>query len=462
MGVIGRQDAGKGDLPRSAVSPIPLESGEREPPPTSRRASRTIGHYLATAAQMVGDAIVALIVVLILISVRLDLLQGTWSASVSPLQLAAGFALSWVAAISLTGAYRERVHLALLSFTTRVLAADLLLIGATLMVWMVLDLANVSRLLLVMVFVALPIVIVGTRLAPRLLRVNPEARTISAKRTTTIDEPSRTVTVIEPPKAWPGLALNELWRFRSICFVLVRRNLKVRYRQTIVGAAWAILQPTLLMALFTVFFGVLGRMPAGDIPYPVFFLLGLLPFQMVSKILSEGSSSVVANSALVTRVYFPRAYFPLSVAIASVVDFALASTVLAVLMIVLHIVPSPMIVLTPLFVAIAWSAALGVAFWLSALNVSYRDITQLLPFLAQLWMFSSPIMYPVAIVPEKFQAIYFLNPVAVVVTGFRWAVAGAPPPPTEAWVLGIVTSLILLMTGYVFFRRREATFADTI
>ncbi len=273
---------------------------------------------------------------------------------------------------------------------------------------------------------------------------------------------SQEINVIRPPGGWPGLGLREFIRLREICFVLARRNLMVRYRQTLIGASWAILQPLLLMTLFTIFFGLLGRIPSDDLPYPVFFFLALLPWQMVSKILNEGSTSVVANSALVTRVYFPRAYFPLSVALASLVDFALGGVALAVLLLISGVIPGPALIALPLLTAIAWIAGLGVSYWLAAINVNYRDVTQLLPFLAQLWMFASPIIYPASIVPERFQALYFLNPMALVATGFRWSVGGAAPPSLMAWVLGSGVAVLLLVSGYVFFRHREPTFADRI
>lgn len=269
-------------------------------------------------------------------------------------------------------------------------------------------------------------------------------------------------TVIRAPERWPGLGLAELWHYGRICLVLAKRNLMVRYRQTVVGAGWSVLQPILLMAVFTVFFGLLGRIPSGGLPYPVFFFLGLLPWQMVAKVVNEGSASVVANAALVTRVYFPRAYFPTSVALASLVDLALASVALVILLVIYGIVPGPTIVVVPVLVAIAWVTGLGVAYWLSAINVAYRDVTQLLPFLTQLWMFSSPIIYPASLIPEPYQPFYFLNPIALVVSGFRWAVAGAEPPSLEAWIVGTGMAVLLLISGYVFFRHRERTFADVI
>jgi lipopolysaccharide transport system permease protein len=270
------------------------------------------------------------------------------------------------------------------------------------------------------------------------------------------------VTVVRPPGSWPGLGLRELWRYRSICITLARRNLMVRYRQTVIGISWSLVQPIVLMLLFTVFFGLLARVPTNELPFPVFFYLGLMPFQMVAKILNEGSTSVTANAPLVTRVYFPRAYFPISVALASLVDLAFSAVALVILMVIYQIVPGPQILALPLLIGVAWMSALGVAFWLSALNVAFRDITQLLPFLSQLWMFGSPIIYPSALVPEAFRLLYFLNPVALVVEGFRWAIASAPALPLEAWLAGSGVAVLLLVSGYLFFRRREPYFADII
>jgi lipopolysaccharide transport system permease protein len=269
-------------------------------------------------------------------------------------------------------------------------------------------------------------------------------------------------TIIRPPARWPGLGLAELSRYRAICLVLAKRNLMVRYRQTLIGASWSVLQPILLMTVFTVFFGLLGRIPSGNLPYPVFFFLGLLPWQMVAKIVNEGSASVVSNAGLVTRVYFPRAYFPTSVALASLVDFALASVALVILLVIFGVVPGPAVIVLPVLIAIAWMAGLGVAYWLSAINVAYRDVTQLLPFLTQLWMFSSPIIYPASLIPEPYHTLYFLNPVALVVSGFRWAIGGAEAPPMEAWILGSTMAVALLISGYIFFRQRERTFSDLI
>jgi homopolymeric O-antigen transport system permease protein len=268
--------------------------------------------------------------------------------------------------------------------------------------------------------------------------------------------------VIRAPGRWPGLGLREMWRYRSICLVLARRNLKVRYRQTLIGATWSVLQPIALMAVFTIFFGLLARVPTDGLPFAVFFYLGLMPWQMVAKILNEGTTSVISNSGLVTRVYFPRTYFPISVALASLVDLLLAGIALVILLVIFRVVPGLAVVALPVLVGVAWMSALGVTLWLSALNVAYRDVTQMLPFLIQLWMFGSPIIYPSSLIPESFRLLYFLNPIALVVEGFRWAIAHAPAPPLEAWVAGGGVAILLLVSGFLVFRRREPYFADII
>ncbi|HUG48511.1 MAG TPA: ABC transporter permease [Candidatus Limnocylindria bacterium] len=269
-------------------------------------------------------------------------------------------------------------------------------------------------------------------------------------------------TVIRPPGRWPGLGLGELWRQRSICLVLAKRNLKVRYRQTLLGAGWAVLQPMILMLVFTVFFGLLARLPSDGLPYPVFFFTALAIWQVAAKVLNEGSASVVANAALVNRVYFPRTYFPVSVALASLVDLAFNGLALAILLLAFGYAPSLPLIVVPVLVALMYATSLGVAFWLSAINVAFRDVAVLLAFVTQLWFFSTPIIYPASIIPEQYEALYYLNPMALVVTALRWALVGAPAPPLEAWPLGIGVVALLLVSGYLFFRQREQTFSDVI
>jgi lipopolysaccharide transport system permease protein len=244
--------------------------------------------------------------------------------------------------------------------------------------------------------------------------------------------------------------------------VLVRRSLMVRYRQTAVGATWAILQPLLMMAVFTVFFGILAHVSSEGVPYPVFVLVGLTIWQVVGKVLNEGSLSVVGNSGLVNKIYFPRAYFPIASALGSLVDLAFGLLALGVLLVIYRIVPGWPIVLVPVLVAIALLAALGVSFWLSALNVSYRDVAQLLPFLTQVWMFISPIIYSGQLIPPEFRHLYWLNPIALVVDGLRWAIAGTVAPPLDEWLEGVLVAAVMLASGYVFFRHREPGFSDTV
>ncbi len=269
-------------------------------------------------------------------------------------------------------------------------------------------------------------------------------------------------TVIRPPGRWPTLALRELWRYRSICMVLVRRSLMVRYRQTAVGAAWAMLQPLLLMLVFTVFFGILANVQSDGVPYAVFVMVGLTIWQVVGKVLNEASLSVVANGGLVNKIYFPRAYFPIASALGSLVDLAFGLLALAGLLVIFRVLPGWPIVLAPLLVAIALAAVTGVSFFLSALNVTYRDVAQLLPFLTQIWMFSSPIFYSSSIIPAVFRPLYWLNPMVVAVDGLRWAIAGTAAPPIQEWIEGIVVAAILLCSGYLFFRQREPGFSDTV
>jgi homopolymeric O-antigen transport system permease protein len=236
----------------------------------------------------------------------------------------------------------------------------------------------------------------------------------------------------------------------------------VRYRQTVLGAAWTILQPVLLMLVFTVFFGLFARTPTQGVPFAVFYLLGLVPWQVVSRILNEGSGSVVSNAGLLNRVYFPRVYYPAAVALASLADLLFGLVALAVVLVIFRTAPGAQIVVLPVFVAVALATSLGLALVFSALNAAYRDIAQLLPSLTQLFFFASPILYPSAIVPAQYRLLYHLNPIALVIDGFRWIFAGTPAPAPEYWVAGISMATLMLSGGYLFFRHREPTFADVV
>lgn len=273
---------------------------------------------------------------------------------------------------------------------------------------------------------------------------------------------SSTETVIRPPGAWPGLGLGELWRSRSICLVLARRSLKARYRQTFLGAAWTLLQPILLMTVFTIFFGLFARFPSQGLPFPVFYFLALLPWQIVARLMAEGGTSVAGNSALVSRVYFPRAYLPAATAISALVDFGFGLIALAILLVVFGIVPGPLVIIVPALVAIAVATGLGAAFVLSALHAAYRDIQHVLPALTQLWFFGSPILYPSDVLPEAIRPLYYINPMALVIDGFRSAFGGTAPPSAVAWAIGATVAALMLVGGYLFFRKREPTLADVV
>jgi lipopolysaccharide transport system permease protein len=236
----------------------------------------------------------------------------------------------------------------------------------------------------------------------------------------------------------------------------------VRYRQTALGAVWTVLQPLLLMLVFTVFFGLFARTPNQGIPHAVFYYLGLLPWFVVTRIVTEGSNSVVAGGNLINRVYFPRIYFPTASALSAVVDFLFGLVPLTVMLLIFHITPTINIVFVPFFLLVALGAGLGVALWFSALNAQYRDISQLLPSFERLWFFCSPIIYPSTSIPAAFRPFYYLNPAALVIDGFRWAFANTPPPPPNAYITGTAVAAFLLVTGYLFFRRREPLFADVV
>ena len=271
------------------------------------------------------------------------------------------------------------------------------------------------------------------------------------------------MTVRRAPGRWPGLALAELWRFRDVCLVLAKRNLKVRYKQTLLGATWAILQPLALMIAMTIFFGIIGRMPRqGDVPFPVFFLCGVVIWHASSRLLSQATVSVVQNKALIEKVYFPRVYFPLASTLVSTVDLFFGLLALAGVLVVFQVVPTWQIVTSLIFFVVAFATVLGVGLWLSSLNARYRDVGQFQPFLTQVWFYASPILYPAAFVPEPFYTWYFVNPIAFAITGFRWAVAGLPAPPPEAWIMSPLIAAGLLVSGYIVFRLREPTLDDVL
>jgi lipopolysaccharide transport system permease protein len=270
------------------------------------------------------------------------------------------------------------------------------------------------------------------------------------------------VHTIAPASGWVPIRLGEVWEFRELLFFLVWREVKIRYKQTALGIAWAILQPVLAMVIFSVFFGRLGHIPSDGLPYPVFAFSALVPWQLFAFGLAESSNSVVANQRLVTKVYFPRLIMPMAAVVVGLVDFCLSLCVLFALMAYYGVAPSAAIWTLPAWTLLALVTALAVGVWLSALNVRYRDIRYTLPFLTQIWLFATPVAYPTSIVPEAWRSIYALNPMVGVVDGFRWALLGRAPAPPLTVAVSCLAVGVLLAGGLFYFRRTERTFADVI
>lgn len=268
--------------------------------------------------------------------------------------------------------------------------------------------------------------------------------------------------MIRPSHGWASLGLKELWDYRELLYFLIWRDIKVRYKQTVLGAAWAIIQPVFMMVVFSLFFGRLAKVPSDGIPYPVFTYCALLPWQLFAHALAESSNSLVANERLITKVYFPRLVVPISAVLAGLVDFAIAFIVLLGMMAYYGIFPGIAIFTLPFFILLAVMTALGVGLWLSALNVQYRDVRYTLTFLTQLWLFATPVAYPSSLVPEPWRAIYGLNPMAGVVEGFRWALLGKSDKPGTLLVVSVIAVILILIGGLYYFRRMEETFADLV
>lgn len=268
--------------------------------------------------------------------------------------------------------------------------------------------------------------------------------------------------ILRPSSGWGSLNLKDLWLYRELVYFLTWRDLKVRYKQTLLGATWAILQPLVSMVIFSVFFGGLLKVSSDDVPYPIFSYTALLPWGMFSKALNDAGRSLVTSRTIITKIYFPRLVIPLSSVLASLVDFFIAFIVLLGLMWYFHITPTASVWALPFLLLLALMSALGVGLWLSALNVSYRDIGYILPFLTQLWFYVTPVVYPASKVPDQWKLIYALNPMAGVVEGFRWALLNTSTAPGPMIAVSSAISFVILVSGIFYFRRMERTFADTI
>jgi lipopolysaccharide transport system permease protein len=267
---------------------------------------------------------------------------------------------------------------------------------------------------------------------------------------------------IEPPRAWEALALHELWQHRELLYYLTWRDIKVRYKQTLIGAAWAIVQPLLSMLVFSLIFGGLLQVSSAGVPYPLFAYTALLPWNFFATALSRSSNSLIYDANLISKVYFPRLIVPLSAVLSLLIDLGMGFVMLLALMLYYGTAPGSAILTLPFFVLLALLVALGFGLWLSALNVKYRDVAYVIPFLTQFWLFVTPVAYPSSMIPEAWRAVYVLNPMVAVIEGFRWALLGTEPPPISFMLVSLAVVLALLVGGLFYFRRMESQFADLV
>jgi lipopolysaccharide transport system permease protein len=276
------------------------------------------------------------------------------------------------------------------------------------------------------------------------------------------DQVSSTITIIEPSTGWVSLKLRELWEYRELFYFLTWRDIKVRYKQTALGAAWAIIQPFFTMVVFSLFFGRLAKIPSDGIPYPIFSFAALVPWTFFANGLSQSSNSLVSSANLIKKVYFPRLVVPISSVISGVVDFGLAFVILIAMLVFYGIVPTVNTLWVPVFLLLALVTALGVGLWLTAMNVQFRDVRYTVPFLTQFWLFATPIAYPSSLLSEPWRTIYGINPMVGVVEGFRWALLNTDTAPGPIIIVSSLASLVIFISGALYFRRMEKTFADVV
>ena len=267
---------------------------------------------------------------------------------------------------------------------------------------------------------------------------------------------------IEPPQGWLELRLREAWEYRELLYFFVWRDIKIRYKQTVIGVVWVVLQPLMTMGVFTIFFGRLAKLPSQGLPYPVFYFAALVPWAYFATALSGCTNVVVNNQHVITKVYFPRLVLPVAAICSPLVDFCIGFVVMIALTLGFGIRPPATAMLLPVLILLAVLTALGVGLWTSALNALYRDVTSILPFLIQFWMLASPVAYPSSLVPEKWRWLYGLNPMAGVIDGFRWALTGRGQPPGVLLAVSTVMVLVVLVGGLFFFQRVEGTVADRV
>jgi lipopolysaccharide transport system permease protein len=284
----------------------------------------------------------------------------------------------------------------------------------------------------------------------------------SQQKALSLNDHSQSWTRIEPTKGWVSLGLGELWAYRELLFFLVWRDIKVRYKQTILGMLWAIIQPFFTMVIFSLFFGRLAQIPSDGVPYPIFSYAALVPWTFFANALTQASNSLVVSANMLKKIYFPRLTMPIATVLAGVVDFGLAFIVLLGMMLYFDLSPTVNVLWLPLFLLLALITSLGVGFWLSAMNVQFRDVRYIVPFLTQAWLFATPIAYPSSLLPEFWRPFYGINPMVGVVEGFRWALLGTDTAPGPMVLISGVVALAIFVSGAFYFRRMEKTFADVV
>ena len=286
---------------------------------------------------------------------------------------------------------------------------------------------------------------------------------MAASETTIL--PSPPIVRITPPSGWWAIRFGELWEYRELVYFFVWRDIKIRYKQTAVGAAWAVLQPFLTMLIFSLFFGALAHIPSQGLPYPIFYYSALLPWMYFAASLQNATNTIVENQRVITKVYFPRLALPISAVFSGLVDFAISFLMFVAMMAYYHIHPTLAVFWMPVFLLMAVLTALGMGLWLSALNAIYRDVRYVVPFLVQFWMFASPVVYPSSLVSArwpKWAWLYGLNPMVGVIEGFRWSIAGSGDPPGRLVLISAGVVLVVLLSGLAYFQRMETTIADVV
>lgn len=294
----------------------------------------------------------------------------------------------------------------------------------------------------------------NTKQQPELQRVRTESQSESADDVVAIH--------ITPSKGWTSLHLHDLWVYRELLYFLCWRDIKVRYKQTILGVSWAIIQPFFTMVIFSLFFGRLAKIPSDGVPYPIFSYAALVPWTFFANGLNQASNSLVNNSVLIKKVYFPRLVIPIATVSSGLIDFVLAFIVLLGMMLYFGIFPTINILWLPFFFLLSFITALGTSLWLSAMNVQFRDIRYTMPFLTQLWFFSTPIVYPSSLLSEPWRTLYGINPMVGVIESFRWALLGTGTAPGPTIIMSCVSACALLISGLFYYRRMEKTFADVV